>query len=205
MARGRSCATLAAEDKAALYALGRAGWSIVESRLHYYRTNLADLADLAEPAVAVRAAAEADAEQVRRVAAENRNPFDRFHADPVFSSAQADSFLGEYGAAAVRGFCDVVLVPANEPLDSFLAVSHLEEDAQRLGVKMGRVVLTAAGAANRGWHRKLMAETVRYTHNRGGELVLMTTQVTNRAVIHNSEVLGFKLGGITHIASCRLL
>lgn len=75
-----------------LYALGKAGWSMVETRLHYHHTDLQNLADFR---YAVRPAGEADVESVRMVSACNRNSFDRFHADPVFTPAQGNDFLGE--------------------------------------------------------------------------------------------------------------
>jgi dTDP-4-amino-4,6-dideoxy-D-galactose acyltransferase len=193
---------VAANDPALLVALGANGWSLVETRLHYYQNSLAQHSEHRYP---VRAATtEQDAGTVRSVAADNRNLFDRFHADPAFTLAQADAFLGEYAAASVKGYCDKVLVPSQVPVDSFLAVSHLQEDADLLGVNLGRVVLTAVGPNNRGWHRKLVSETLHYTREREGEIVFMTTQATNRAVIHNSEYLGFKLGGTTHILSVSL-
>lgn len=196
----RHCyAEVAAKDPRLLYALGRSGWSVVETRLHFYR---ADLLNLPYPRCPVRLAGLEEAETIRQVSARNRNVFDRFHTDPVFTGAQGDSFLGEYAAAAVRGLCDVVLVPAvPTPLDSFLAVSYLTADAERLHTTLGRVVLTAVGPANRGWHRKLISETLWHTRERGGQAVLMTTQATNLAVVHNSMELGFALGGTTHICS----
>ena len=189
---------VAAKDPQLLYALGRAGWSVVESRLQYYHDALGQLSPVRYP---VRAACPDEAEALRAISAANRNPFDRFHADPVFTAGQADAFLGEYAAAATRGLCDVVLVPDNAPVDSFLAVSFLADDARLFDTTLGRVVLTAVGPQNRGWHRQLVAETLWHTRERGGEAVLMTTQATNGAVIHNAQQLGFRLGELTHIVS----
>jgi len=189
---------VAAKDPQLLFALGQAKWSVVESRLHYYQDDLKNLSGSRYP---VRAARTDEAEVLRQVSAHNKNPFDRFHADPIFSAEQADAFLGEYAAAATRGLCDVVLVPDNNPVDSFLVVSFLADDAQLLGTTLGRVVLTAVGPQNRGWHRQLVAETLWHTRERGGEAVLMTTQATNNAVIHNAQQLGFRLGELTHIVS----
>ncbi|WP_400192028.1 hypothetical protein [Hymenobacter sp. B81] len=193
-------AEVPAEDTALLYALGRAGWSVVETRLQYVHEHLDQLR---EPRYAVRAAAPDEAELIRAVSARNRNLFDRFHADPAYSPEQADAFLGEYAAAAVRGYCDTVLVPAAEVVDSFLAISYLAADAAALDTALGRVVLTAVGPANRGWHRRLVSETLYHTRERGGRAVLMTTQATNRAVVHNAEQLGFRLGGVTLVLSAQ--
>lgn len=190
-------------DSSLLYALGHSKWSLVETRLHYYHDKLNQIR---EDRFRVRLAVKSkDDSALRRIAMANRNMYDRFHADPAFTSSQADSFLGEYAVAALNGYCDAVLVPSLEPLDSFMAISHLDDDANLLGVSLGRIVLTAVGAVNRGWHRKLVSESLHYTRERGGKLMLMTTQVTNRAVINNSEYLGFKLGGSTHIMSIKLV
>jgi dTDP-4-amino-4,6-dideoxy-D-galactose acyltransferase len=189
---------VAAKDPQLLYALGRTGWGVVESRLQYYHDSLDQLSGPRQP---VRAARPDEAEVLRAVSANSRNLFDRFHADPVFTPAQADAFLGEYAAASARGFCDVVLVPDGPAVDSFLAVSYLREDAAVLDTKLGRVVLTAVGPENRGWHRHLVSETLWHTRERGGEAVLMTTQAANGAVVHNAQQLGFRLGELTHILS----
>lgn len=188
---------VAAPDALLLTALGRAGWSTVETRLHYYHT----LQPLPAARYPVRRATAEDAEAVRRVAATNRNPADRFHADPFFTPEQGDAFLGEYAAATVRGYADVVLVPQQEPLDSFLAIGYLGADARLLSCPLGRVVLTAVGAQNQGWHRPLLSETLWHLQQKGSRYALLTTQAANRAVIHNCEVLGFRLGGLTHIVS----
>ncbi|UYZ61376.1 hypothetical protein [Hymenobacter weizhouensis] len=190
-------AEVGAVDNSVLTALGCAGWATVETRLHYYHT----LHQLPATRAAVRPATLQDVETIRQVAAHNRNPHDRFHADPFFTQAEADAFLGEYAAAAVKGLCSITFVPQHEPVASFLAVGYLPADAHLLGMPLGRVVLTAVGPANRGWHRHLIDETLWHTQERGGQLVLLTTQATNRAVIHNCETTGFKLGSITHIVS----
>lgn len=189
---------VSAQDPCLLYALGRAGWGLAETRLHYYHDALAAVNG---PRFPVRAALASEADHLAAISATNRNAYDRFHADPVFGDAQADAFLGEYARAAVRGFCDTVLVPDLPVVDSFLAVSYLADDAQVVGVALGRVVLTAVGPLNRGWHRHLVAETLHHIRDRRGEVVFMTTQAANGAVVHNAEKLGFKLGGTTHIFS----
>ncbi|WP_188558875.1 hypothetical protein [Hymenobacter glacieicola] len=188
---------VATADPLLLTALGRAGWATIETRLQYYHP----LTQLPATRYAVRAATSADSNAVQRVGATNRNPFDRFHADPFFSPEEGDVFLGEYAAATVRGYADVVLVPAQEVVDSFLAVSYLTPDAHLLGLPLGRVLLTAVGSRNQGWHRQLLSETLWHLKERGSTWALLTTQATNRAVVHNCELLGFRLGGVTQIVS----
>jgi dTDP-4-amino-4,6-dideoxy-D-galactose acyltransferase len=143
-----------------------------------------------------------ESELIAAISASNRNANDRFHADPAFGSAIADEFLAEYARAAVRGYCDEVIVPEQpEVVDSFLAINYLESEAQVLGIGLGRVVLTAVGSRNRGWHRPLVAETLYRVRERGGEVVFMTTQAANAAVINNAQRLGFALGGVTQLFS----
>ena len=97
-----------------------------------------------------------------------------------------------------------VLVPdlPGQVPDSFLAISDLAADARAFGVGLSRVLLTAVGPANRGWHVKLLAETVRRAQAAGHEAVLMTTQATNHAVFRTCEKLGFRLGAISHVLAC---
>jgi dTDP-4-amino-4,6-dideoxy-D-galactose acyltransferase len=187
-----------AEDTTLLQALTGGGWQLVETRLNFYCPVAS--ARLPEP-VTVRPAQPADAELIGRIAASVRNPYDRFHADPWFGTARADAFLGHYAGATVLGArANTVLVP-NEPglpIDSFLAIS----DTVLPGGGHSRVVLTAVGPANRGWHLKLVAETIRRAATLSLPYVLMTTQATNRAVFRTCEKLGFRLGSTTHVLAC---
>ncbi|WBA41950.1 hypothetical protein [Hymenobacter canadensis] len=191
------------EDIRLLQALTQASWRWNETRLHYYRANLATYA---EPRYPVRTALPMEAAHIGQVAAAARNDHDRFHADPWFGDEQADAFLARYATSATEGYCDAVLVPAVEgvPIDSFLAISDLAEDAALLGVGLSRVVLTAVGPANRGWHLRLVSEIVHRAREQNAQFVLMTTQATNGAVVRNAEKLGFSLGSVSHILSCPL-
>ncbi|MBC6697782.1 hypothetical protein [Hymenobacter sp. BT190] len=191
-----------AEDIRLLQALTQAGWRWNETRLHYYHQT--HLAGFAAPRHAVRLALPAEAVHLGQIAAAARNNYDRFHADPWFGADRADAFLARYAAAATEGYCDAVLVPdlPGLPVDSFMAISDLQTDAALLGVKLSRVVLTAVGPDNRGWHLRLLSETLHRARERGAAAVLMTTQATNRAVIRNAEKLNFALGATTHVLSC---
>jgi dTDP-4-amino-4,6-dideoxy-D-galactose acyltransferase len=189
------------EDTVLLQALTTSGWRLVETRLLYYRD---DLLNYDHPRYPVRLAREEEHEHIAQISASARNEYDRFHADPWFGTLRADAFLAKYASAAVQGFCDAVLVPnePNLPIDSFLAISDLQQDSVQLGVNLSRIVLTAVGSQNRGWHARLVSETVHRARMRGAQAVLMTTQSTNRAVFRTSEKLGFKLGGSSHVLAC---
>ncbi|UOQ55164.1 hypothetical protein [Hymenobacter cellulosivorans] len=157
-----------------------------------------------QPRFAVRSAQKQEAAAIGAISAAARNEYDRFHADQWFSGDTGDQFLARYASAAVEGYCDDVLVPAEPdlPVDSFLAISDLQAHAASFGTGFSRVVLTAVGPANRGWHLKLVSETVQRARQNGAEYVLMTTQATNRAVFRTCEKLNFKVGGCSHVLAC---
>jgi dTDP-4-amino-4,6-dideoxy-D-galactose acyltransferase len=186
------------EDTALLQTLTASGWRLVESRLLFYHDTRSGVD---QPRFPVRQARFDEAELIGNISAEARNPYDRFHADAWFGQEKADAFLARYANASVSGYCDAVLVPdeAGLPVDSFLAISDLQADAAALGVGMSRVVLTAVGPQNRGWHLRLVSETIQRARSAGARYVLMTTQTTNRAVFRTCEKLGFKLGGSSHV------
>lgn len=194
-----------AEDVRLLQGLTAAGWQLVETRLTYYRDQLPAFD---HPRFPVRAATVEEAAHIGQIAARVRNPYDRLHADARFSDARADAYLDQYAQNTVAGnLAAVVLVPnvVGLPIDSFLAVSDLESDATALGAQLSRVLLTAVGPANRGWHVKLVAETLHRARELGHEAVLMTTQATNHAIFRSCEKLGFRLGATGHVLVCNRL
>ncbi|TLM93248.1 GNAT family protein [Hymenobacter jeollabukensis] len=191
-----------AEDTALLQALTGGGWQLIETRLNFY----CPVAEARLPAPApVRLARPEEAEHIGRISAAARNVYDRFHADPWFGDDKADAFLARYAEAATVGtYADAVLVPdaLDLPVDSFLAIGDTPATDALPGSGNSRVLLTAVGPANRGWHMKLVAETVRRAANLSLPYVLMTTQATNRAVFRTCEKLGFRLGSTTHVLAC---
>lgn len=195
-----------AEDVALLQALTGAGWQLIETRLTFYAETQAALALAGQlPPYPVRLAQPKEATHIGQVAAAARNDYDRFHADPWFGAARADAFLARYAEAAVAGtYADAVLVPAEPglPVDSFLAIGDARADAAALGSGFSRVLLTAVGPLNRGWHLKLVAEALRRAAALNLPYVLMTTQATNRAVFRTCEKLGFRLGATSHVLAC---
>ncbi len=198
--RGRFYAfgVIPAEDTRLLQALTQAGWHLVETRLNFYRPTAEPV--LLPPA-AVRLARPAEASHIGQIAARARNEFDRFHADPWFGQ-RGDALLARYAEAAVaESYADAVLVPAEPgvPVDSFLAIADTPPGTATDGVGYSRVLLTAVGPQNRGWHVRLVAETLRRAARLELPYVVMTTQATNRAVFRTCEKLGFRLGSTTHV------
>ncbi|UPL49829.1 hypothetical protein [Hymenobacter sublimis] len=194
-------AELPAEDTRVAQALGDTGWRLIETRLLFFHD---EVASFNQPRYPVRVARPEEAAAIGQISAAARNEYDRFHADRWFGDELGDQFLARYASASVEGYCDAVLVPneAGLPLDSFLAISDLQAHGQQLNTGLSRVVLTAVGPSNRGWHLKLVSETVQRARQKEVEYVLMTTQVTNRAVFRTSEKLGFKLGGSSCVLAC---
>lgn len=191
-----------AEDIQLIQALTQGGWRLIETRLNFYRPTSEPLP---MPPALVRAARPDEASHLGRVSAQARNGYDRFHADPWFGEERAAAMLTRYAEAAVAGtYADVVLVPAEAGLavDSFLAIGDTAPDLAIADSGYSRVLLTAVGSGNRGWHVKLVAETVRRATAKQLPYVLMTTQVTNRAVFRTCEKLGFRLGSTTHVFTC---
>ncbi|HAH49074.1 hypothetical protein [Gimesia sp.] len=185
------------EDKLVLQALGQAGMRLVETRLTYYRGQLDQLPP--ENGFRVRKAVEADIPHLRQVAKIARNDFDRFHADPFFSSETADEFLAEYVEQCVRGLTDVVLVPDIDmnPPGAFICGSANIGSVN--GNTLGRLVLTAVDESRRGGYKKLNHSLLQWMGQQGVSCIVNTTQSTNRAVIHVSESLGYKYGRSTHL------
>lgn len=188
------------EDTRVIQCLGLAGFKLVETRLHYYKDAFTKYES---EHYYVRDANKYDLKNIIEVARNSRNEYDRIHADIDFSQELADKYLGTYAESAFNGYCDAILVPAEEGVNvnSFIALNHLQEDAAFLHCKFIRIALTAVGPGNKGWHKKLLSETIYYAKNKDATYVFMTTQATNRAVIKNAEKLNFKLGRTSHIFS----
>ncbi|MCU0441508.1 MAG: hypothetical protein MUE96_03845 [Bacteroidia bacterium] len=187
------------EDITVLNALTSAGWPLIETRLTYWR---GDLASFNQPRYAVRRATVNDIPNLKRVAKEMKNPYDRFHADKVFSEQLADEFLATYIEESIKGFADVVLVPdaADTPSDSFLTARYLKPSWQHGGVPISKMVLSAVSATtNKGWYQKLISEMTYHLKDQGAEYIFMNTQSTNLAVCYTWEKLGYRLGGTSHI------
>lgn len=189
------------EDILLLQALGRAGFQLVETRLTYFRGNLNDFN---EPRYPVRKATVSDIDNLKLVACQMRNDYDRFHADPIFNQEIADNFLATYIEQSLKGFADIVLTSNEDqiPSDSFLTAKYLKSDWDILGTKVSKMVLSAvSNKTNKGWYKKLISEMTCHLREQGAEYIFLNTQSTNRAVFYTWEKLGYRLGATTHILS----
>ncbi len=174
------------------------GFSLVESRLTYFHL----LDHLPTPLNNSRKASKVDIPYLKKVASQAVNDFDRYHADPFFSTGMANNYLETYIENCVNGFSECVFVPDLDQVPySFVALSRLKEDSWLEKEPLFRIPLTACLPENKGWHYLLCLEALHYAKNNNAKCLVMTTQTTNKAVIHNCEKLGFKLGSCTHIFS----
>ena len=190
------------EDITLIQALTSQQFQLTETRLTFFCQNLQQY-EFGER-YPVRSATLNDIDNLKLVASKMRNDFDRFHADEIFSLEKADAFLGTYIENAVKGYCDLVIVPNldfGQP-DAFVAANYLKHDWHKTKERISRIVLTAVLSDTRkGWHSKLISEITYKLKEAGADTVLMTTQSTNRAVFKTCKKLGYTLGSTTHIFS----
>lgn len=198
---GKYCFTdIPSEDIQVLQALSGAGFKLIETRMTY----ALNLRNHDHERYGVREADYDDIPNLRRVAGEMRNPFDRFHADGIFNPEKADEFLATFVEESVKGFADHTIVP-NEPgtpPDAFVTAKVLKDEWPLIGEKVSKMVLSAVSATHcRGWYKKLISEMAYLLKEEGADYAFMHPASTNRAVIHTYETLGCKLGQISHVFS----
>jgi len=178
--------------------LTKLGFSLIETRLTYYHL----LKEIPEVKLASRHATENDIASLKKVASGAINEFDRYHADSFFSKSNTDKYLEVYIKNCVNGFAEKVFVPdlESEPA-SFVALSKVKDDGWLEDGPLYRIPLTACLPENKGWHYHLCIAALNYAKANHSKCLVMTTQSTNNAVIHNCEKMGFKLGSSFHIFS----
>ena len=189
-------AEVPSEANGAIQILIKTGFTLVESRMTYFHL----LENLNSPENPTRAAVEADIPWLRKTASGAVNPNDRYHNDAFFSPEAADRYLETYIENCIRGFAETVFVPDLEkPPHSFAALSRLHLESTEEIQPLYRIPLTACLPENKGWHYHLCLAALRYAKQKNAAALVMTTQTSNRAVIHNCEKLGFRIGSSFHI------
>lgn len=190
-------AEVPSEDIHAFRELGRLGFTLVETRLTYYHL----LDSLPEETHPCRNAVADDIPSLRVTASQAVNAFDKYHADPFFSEEETNRYLETYIENCVNGFAERVFVPDLKTAPaSFVALGKVKDDRFANGF-FYRIPLTACLPLNKGWHYPLCLHALQYAKSQKVQVLVMTTQSTNKAVIHNCEKLGFKLGSCTHLFS----
>ncbi len=183
------------EDILLIQALCANGFRLVETRVNCYYDDLQAFDNIR---FAVKKAQKEDIITLRKIASQSPNAYDKYHADVFFPREIADNYLAIYAENCLKGLADIVFVPDEPelPLASFMAGNYEKIDAEN---KAGRIILSACLPENQGWHYKLFSETTHHFKDIGMQYSLMTTQITNKAVIRNWEKLGYKFGSTTHI------
>jgi hypothetical protein len=181
-----------ARDIAVARALARNGWAPVEARMTFYLP-LSDVPEWGR--YAVRRARPEDLPSLVATAVGTVNPYDRFHADPGVSPADADRMMAAWVEASMNGtFADAVLVP-DAPAPTAFGTIRLPRGVRAdAAFRPARFVLGAVGAAWKGWYVRIVAESCRLAREAGATHLLLDTQAANRAAIRTCEKLGFRYG-----------
>ncbi|RYF22008.1 MAG: hypothetical protein EOO42_09540 [Flavobacteriales bacterium] len=186
------------EDIFTIQALNESGFKLVESRLTYYL----ELKKYDFKRFKVREASLADIPNLKRVAREMRNDYDRFHAETIFDLEKSDEFLATFIEESIKGFSDYTMVPAEEGVspDAFLTANYLNTEWEKIGEKVSKMVLSAVSSDTcKGWYVKLISEMAYHLKSIGAEYAFMHPATTNRAVIRTYEKLGCKYGKCVHV------
>jgi len=186
------------EDTQTCMGMTGAGWRLIETRVTYFRDDLQKFEFTEE--CSTRNAVLEDIPELRITATNAINPYDRFHADSFFSDREAADFMAFFAENSVRGFADVVLVPAVGPANAFVTGKRIEQ-TYLYKIKAGKNVLTAVIDDRKGWYRHLIGALGNSFRKQGMEVMLVTTQATNRAVLKVLFQHGFRFGRSTHIFS----
>lgn len=183
------------EDITGMDALGVNGWSVIEARATYFIEKVQQFTPLER--FEIELAGKNHTDELMRVAAETVNQFDRFHADTFFSAHQTDQFMKKFVQASIEeGFADFVLIPKNEA-KAFMTGKTLNDQWHIIDCKISQLVLSAVSPEMRGWYKKLVSEGLIYLRERKADVVFLTTQLGNKAVIKTWERIGFSFGSST--------
>jgi dTDP-4-amino-4,6-dideoxy-D-galactose acyltransferase len=186
-----------AEDLALMRALSACGFALIETRVIYHRSLKRYHRANRFP---VRFATDDDIPSLGETARSAVNIYDRFHADPFIAPADADRLMVKWVEASIKeGFADFTLVPDMTNPAAFITVRYLRQQWAAWGLNLSQMVLVAAAPSCKGWFAKLASEVCYLLRESDSEHVFITTQLTNRALIHSCEKLGFRFGRGEHI------
>lgn len=188
-----------AEDTHSCIGMTGAGWRLIETRVTYFRDDVQRFEFTEERPT--RDAVLEDISELRITASNAINPYDRFHADSFFSEREAADFMAVFAENSVRGFADVVLVPATGPADAFLTGIYLPKSDVIGNLKIAKPVLSAVSQNRKGWYKHLIGSMGSQFKAMGVDIAFMTTQTANRAVQKVWFQHGFRFGRATHIFS----
>lgn len=190
------------EDLALVQAIGSSGFKLVETRLNYVLK--IDKTIQSRDLPYIKESSLADAATLKIIAKKMRNPYDRVHADPVFSADVADEYLGRFAEEAVKGFADLVL-KSNDDLEvahGFLAANY---PVEILGKAVSKLVLAAIDNTNhKGRLFDLLHEMICILNQKNADYLTTITQAANMPAIKTWEKAGFSLYQVTHVFSLKI-
>jgi hypothetical protein len=185
-------------DLASIRSLGVAGYTLIETRATYH----IDLRSYAySHRFASRKATLEDAPRLAETARVMVNDYDRFHADPFISAADADRMMERWiYASLLEGFADVTIVPDLPEPKAFCTVKYHRANWERWGIKLAQPVFSAVDPSFAGWYVKIISEINYHLKDEiGAQNAYLTTQVTNKAVLRSWEKLGYGFGKAEHV------
>jgi dTDP-4-amino-4,6-dideoxy-D-galactose acyltransferase len=181
-------------DAEAIRLAQRFGWRTVDLRV----TLGAALADVAQGADGVRAAAADDISRLRELAKRSHRA-SRFYADGSFPREACDDLFAKWIERSVldRDFAGVVLVALNEALDE--ALDEISEPLGYISCAIkdngGQIGLIAVDekARGQGFGQRLLAESARWFAAQGAERISVATQGSNIPALRMYEHFGLSI------------
>lgn len=190
-------ATVDPRNLAMIRNMAATGFELIETRCHYHMPLAGSPPEVRYP---TRLAKREDIPSLARAARETVNHFDRFHADPAIPRADADRLMERWVEASVlEGFADATLVPDVDAPQAFCTAKYHREHWSGWKLRLAQPVLSAVAPVHRGWYVKIISELNEHLRSIGAEHSHLITQITNNAVIHCWEKLGYRFGKGEHV------
>jgi dTDP-4-amino-4,6-dideoxy-D-galactose acyltransferase len=167
-----------------------AGFDLIEVRAWYHRS----LVDF-EPKERfnVRQAKVEDIPRLAQTAVNRKNPYDRFHADPILADELVNRLMETWVENSIAGdFADLVMVPNSENPAAFCTARKRQDLWEPLNLKVSQTVLSAVDKSFRGWYPKIFSEVCCRLKEMGAEHIFAKTQTTNTSVIKTWERISLK-------------
>jgi len=115
-------------------------------------------------------------------------------------AADADRLMERWVEASIAGgFADATIVPDVEEPEAFCTAKFHCEHWEGWRCKLSQPVLSAVSPRHKGWYMKIISELDEYLRGMGAEHSFLVTQITNNAVIHSWEKLGYRFGKGEHV------
>jgi GNAT superfamily N-acetyltransferase len=180
-----------ADDLATAHALENAGGQLMDVLVYFARGLAAESLPADTPRVAIRLGGPGDAPAVVRIAeAAFRGYFGHYHADPRLRREDCDEVYTSWARRSCEseGVADAVLIAEQESeVVGFMTVRM--NSAEEGEAVLGGVDPAAQG---KGIYQSLLVRAMSWVAGRGGATMIVTTQISNRAVQRVWVRLGFE-------------